>query len=104
MAELQKVRRVIKKFDASAPHETMLVIDAVTGQNALVQARQFREAIQVTGLTITKLDGTAKGGIIFAMAKQLALPIRFIGIGEGADDLRVFEAMPFIDALLSHES
>lgn len=104
MAELQKVRRVISKLDASAPHETMLVIDAVTGQNALVQAKQFRSAIQVTSLTITKLDGTAKGGIIFAMAKQLALPIRFIGVGEGIDDLRVFETTPFVEALLSRDT
>jgi fused signal recognition particle receptor len=104
MAELQKVRRVINKLDATAPHEIMLVIDAVTGQNALVQAKQFRSAIQVTGLTLTKLDGTAKGGIIFAMAKQLALPIRFIGIGEGVDDLRIFEATPFIEALLSRDT
>lgn len=104
MAELQKVRRVINKLDASAPHETMLVIDAVTGQNALVQAKQFRAAIQVTSLTITKLDGTAKGGIIFAMAKQLALPIRFIGIGEGIDDLRIFETTPFVEALLSRDT
>lgn len=104
MAELQKVRRVINKLDASAPHETMLVIDAVTGQNALVQAKQFRESVQITGLTITKLDGTAKGGIILAMAKQLALPIRFIGIGEGIEDLRVFEAIPFIEALLGRDT
>lgn len=104
MAELQKVRRVIKKLDPEAPHETLLVIDAVTGQNALVQAKQFQASVAVTGLTLTKLDGTAKGGIIFTIAQQLGLPIRFIGIGEGAEDLRVFEATPFIDALLSREA
>jgi len=101
MEELKKVRRVINKLDPAAPHETLLVIDAGIGQNALVQAKQFHQAIGVTGLTLTKLDGTAKGGIVFAMAKQTGLPIRFIGVGEQADDLRRFEAASFVDALLT---
>ena len=100
MEELKKVRRVIKKLDADAPHETLLVIDAGTGQNALVQARQFTEAIGVSGLILTKLDGTAKGGIIFAIAHSLGIPIRFLGVGEGLDDLRDFNARDFVDALL----
>ncbi|KHD06470.1 cell division protein FtsY [Candidatus Thiomargarita nelsonii] len=101
MEELKKVRRVINKLDPAAPHETLLVIDAGIGQNALVQAKQFHQAVGVTGLTLTKLDGTAKGGIVFAMAKQTGLPIRFIGVGEQADDLRRFEATSFVDALLT---
>jgi fused signal recognition particle receptor len=101
MEELKKVRRVINKIDPMAPHETMLVIDASIGQNALVQVKQFHQAVKVTGLTITKLDGTAKGGIIFAIAKQTGLPIRFIGVGEQVDDLRQFEATSFVEALLS---
>ncbi|MDH5192001.1 MAG: signal recognition particle-docking protein FtsY, partial [Gammaproteobacteria bacterium] len=100
MEELKKIKRVIGKLDATAPHETMLVVDASTGQNALTQARQFNESIGITGLTISKLDGTAKGGIVFAMAKQLGLPIRFIGVGEGIEDLRVFDAEQFVEALL----
>ena len=101
MEELKKVRRVITKLDDSAPHETLLVLDAGTGQNALAQARQFHEALGLTGIALTKLDGTAKGGIIFAIAQQLVLPIRFIGVGEGIDDLREFHAGEFIDALFS---
>jgi fused signal recognition particle receptor len=101
MEELKKVRRVINKLDPAAPHETMLVIDAGIGQNALVQAKQFHQAIGVTGLTLSKLDGTAKGGIVFAIAKQTGLPIRFIGVGEQVDDLRRFEAASFVEALLS---
>ncbi|MEN8215708.1 MAG: signal recognition particle-docking protein FtsY [Pseudomonadota bacterium] len=101
MEELKKVRRVINKLDPAAPHETMLVIDAGIGQNALVQAKQFHQAIGVTGLTLSKLDGTAKGGIVFAIAKQTGLPIRFIGVGEQVDDLRRFEAANFVEALLS---
>lgn len=101
MEELKKVRRVINKLDATAPHETMLVIDASMGQNALQQAKQFHEAIGLTGITLTKLDGTAKGGIIFAIADQLKLPIRFIGVGEGIDDLKPFKADEFIDALFT---
>jgi fused signal recognition particle receptor len=104
MEELKKVRRVMGKLDETAPHEVMLVLDAGIGQNAIVQAKQFREAVQVSGITLTKLDGTAKGGVIFAIAKQLGLPIRFIGIGEGIDDLRVFEAKDFVDALLYRDS
>ncbi|WP_111412848.1 signal recognition particle-docking protein FtsY [Billgrantia lactosivorans] len=99
MEELKKVHRVMGKLDASAPHEVMLVLDAGTGQNALSQASTFNEAVPVTGITLTKLDGTAKGGIIFALAKQLGTPIRFIGVGEGLDDLRPFEARDFVDAL-----
>nr|VFJ87760.1 MAG: fused signal recognition particle receptor [Candidatus Kentron sp. H]VFJ89502.1 MAG: fused signal recognition particle receptor [Candidatus Kentron sp. H]VFJ96154.1 MAG: fused signal recognition particle receptor [Candidatus Kentron sp. H] len=101
MEELKKVRRVMTKLDDSAPHETLLVLDAGTGQNALVQARQFHEALGLTGVALTKLDGTAKGGIILAIAQQLALPIRFIGVGEGIDDLRPFDAGEFVDALFA---
>jgi fused signal recognition particle receptor len=99
MEELKKVKRVIAKVDASAPHEVMLVIDASTGQNALNQARQFREAVDVSGITLTKLDGTAKGGIVFALAEQLHIPVRFIGVGESIDDLRPFDAQQFTEAL-----
>ena len=99
MEELKKVRRVVNKLDPTAPHETLLVIDAGTGQNALAQAREFNEAVGVTGIALTKLDGTAKGGIIFAIADRLALPIRFVGVGEGLDDLHDFEAHAFVDAL-----
>ena len=99
MEELKKVKRVIQKPDGEAPHEVMLVLDAGTGQNALVQAKQFQAAVGVSGITLTKLDGTAKGGIIFAIAHQLGLPIRFIGVGEGIEDLRPFEAEAFVKAL-----
>ena len=99
MDELSKIRRVLSKFDDSAPHEVMLVLDAGTGQNAISQAMLFQEAVNVSGLTIAKLDGTAKGGVIFAIAKQLKLPIRFIGVGEQLDDLQPFVAREFIDAL-----
>lgn len=99
MEELGKVKRVMGKLDPSAPHEVMLVLDAGTGQNALNQAQQFHEAVGVTGLTLTKLDGTAKGGIVFAIAAKMQLPIRFIGVGEKIDDLRAFEAEPFVKAL-----
>ena len=101
MEELKKVVRVMTKLDPSAPHEVMLVLDAGTGQNALAQADQFRQWVGVTGITLTKLDGTAKGGVIFAIAKKLGLPIRFIGVGEAAEDLRPFEAKQFIDALFA---
>lgn len=104
MQELQKVKRVLGKIDADAPHEVMLVIDATTGQNALNQAEQFNASVALTGITITKLDGTAKGGIIFAIAKKLGLPIRFIGVGEGIDDLRPFVAGEFIDALFAEQN
>ena len=100
MDELAKVRRVIDKQLPGAPHEVLLVLDGGTGQNALNQARQFHEALGVTGLTITKLDGTAKGGVLFALATRLGLPIRFIGVGESAADLRPFNAADFVDAIL----
>ncbi|MFL1547666.1 signal recognition particle-docking protein FtsY [Pseudomonas sp. D47] len=101
MEELKKVRRVISKLDAEAPHEVLLVLDAGTGQNAISQAKQFNQTVQLTGLALTKLDGTAKGGVIFALAKQFGLPIRYIGVGEGIDDLRTFEAEPFVQALFA---
>ena len=103
MEELKKVKRVMAKLDAEAPHEIMLVLDAGTGQNALSQAVQFNEAVGITGITLTKLDGTAKGGIIFAIAKKTGLPIRYIGVGETIDDLRPFQAEEFVDALLGRE-
>lgn len=99
MNELSKVVRVMKKLDDAAPHEVMLVLDAGTGQNALSQAQVFQQAVGVSGITLTKLDGTAKGGIVFAIARQLQLPIRFIGVGEQAEDLRSFDAETFVDAL-----
>ncbi|MFW0757103.1 signal recognition particle-docking protein FtsY [Pseudomonas sp. H11T01] len=101
MEELKKVRRVISKLDADAPHEVLLVLDAGTGQNAISQAKQFHQTVELTGLALTKLDGTAKGGVIFALAKQFGLPIRYIGVGEGIDDLRTFEAEPFVQALFA---
>ena len=100
MDELGKIRRVLGKIDAEAPHEVLMVIDGTTGQNAIAQVRHFREAIGVSGLVVTKLDGTAKGGIVFALAREFGLPIRFIGLGEGAEDLRVFDAQAFVDGLL----
>lgn len=99
MEELRKIKRIIGKLDSSAPHEILLVVDAGTGQNAISQARQFNEAVGLTGIALTKLDGTAKGGVIFALAEQFAIPIRFIGIGEGIDDLQDFDADRFIEAL-----
>lgn len=103
MDELKKVKRVLSKLDASAPHETLLVLDASAGQNALHQAEQFSQAVGVTGLALTKLDGTAKGGIAFAVAEKLGIPFRYIGIGEGIEDLRSFQAEMFVEALLSSE-
>lgn len=103
MEELAKVKRVMAKLDDSAPHEVLLVLDAGTGQNALSQAGHFKEAAGVTGLALTKLDGTAKGGIIFALSKQHGLPVRYIGVGEGIDDLQPFQATSFIDALFGTE-
>ncbi|HEY8541510.1 MAG TPA: signal recognition particle-docking protein FtsY, partial [Pseudothermotoga sp.] len=100
MEELRKVHRVINKVVEGAPHEVLLVIDATTGQNGLVQARIFKEMVNVTGVVITKLDGTAKGGIALAIKKELGLPIKFIGIGEDVEDLRPFNAREFVDALL----
>jgi fused signal recognition particle receptor len=99
MEELKKVVRVMRKLDPQAPHEVMLVLDAGTGQNALSQAEHFQQWVGVTGIALTKLDGTAKGGIIFAIAKKLGLPIRYIGVGEGVEDLRPFQAEQFINAL-----
>ncbi len=99
MEELKKVKRVMGKLDDSAPHEVLLVLDAGTGQNALNQAEQFHQAVEVSGIALTKLDGTAKGGIIFAIAKKMWIPIRFIGVGETIDDLRVFDSGEFIEAL-----
>lgn len=104
MAELEKVVRVVKKLDQNAPHETLLVLDAGTGQNAIRQVEEFTRAVSLTGLALTKLDGTAKGGILFALAKQSGLPIRFIGVGEGIDDLQPFEASTFVDALFGSDS
>jgi fused signal recognition particle receptor len=100
MEELTKIARVLKKLDPEAPHEVMLVVDATTGQNALNQAVQFHRAVGLTGITLTKLDGTAKGGIVFAIAERLKVPIRFIGVGEQIEDLRPFDADEFLDALL----
>lgn len=99
MDELKKIVRVIKKIDPDAPHEAMLVVDGGTGQNALQQAIHFNQAVSLSGVTITKLDGTAKGGILFAIADKLQIPIRYIGVGEGIDDLRPFDAVQFVDAL-----
>jgi fused signal recognition particle receptor len=101
MEELKKVRRSIDKAMPGAPHETLLVVDATTGQNALRQAEMFHEAVGITGIALTKLDGTAKGGIIFAIRKGLGIPVRLIGIGEGIDDLRDFEPKEFVEALFS---
>jgi fused signal recognition particle receptor len=99
MDELKKVKKVLQKIDKDAPHEIMLVLDAGIGQNALNQTKQFNEAVGITGITITKLDGTAKGGILFAIARELQIPFRYIGIGERADDLRSFDATLFVDAI-----
>ncbi|WP_110655240.1 signal recognition particle-docking protein FtsY [Salinicola halimionae] len=104
MEELKKVQRVMAKLDATAPHEVMLVLDAGTGQNAISQATTFDEAIPVTGITLTKLDGTAKGGIIFALAKKTGIPIRFIGVGESLEDLRPFDAQTFVKALFDRDA
>ncbi len=104
MDELRKVKRVLTKIDDSAPHETMIVLDGGTGQNALSQAEQFNDAMNLDGLVVTKLDGTAKGGVVFAIAEKMGLPIRFIGVGEKVADLEVFEATRFVDALMNKES
>jgi fused signal recognition particle receptor len=103
MDELKKIKRVLGKLDASAPHEVLLVLDGGTGQNALSQLAHFRDAVGVTGLVITKLDGTAKGGVLVAIAKKTGLPIRYIGVGEAIDDLQEFRASEFVDALLPTE-
>jgi fused signal recognition particle receptor len=100
MDELGKIARVIGKLDPEAPHEVLMVIDGTTGQNAVNQVRQFHQAIGVTGLVVTKLDGTARGGVVFALAREFGLPIRFIGLGEGIGDLRVFDPAAYVDGLL----
>ncbi len=100
MEELKKVKRIVSRELPGAPHETLLVLDGNTGQNALVQARMFHEAIGVTGIVLTKLDGTSKGGIVFAINKELGIPVKFVGIGEAIEDLREFEPREFVDALL----
>ncbi len=104
MDELAKMKRVVGRHDASAPHEIMLVLDASQGQNALVQAEKFHEALGLTGITVTKLDGSAKGGILFAIANRLQVPVRFIGIGEAVDDMQPFNASDFVNALLTSGS
>lgn len=103
MEELKKIVRVLQKIDPAAPHEVMLTLDAGTGQNALNQAKVFNDAVQLSGISLTKLDGTAKGGVIFAIANQFSLPIRYIGVGEGIDDLRVFNSQDFIRALFNKD-
>jgi fused signal recognition particle receptor len=103
MQELQKVHRVMDKKLSGAPHETLLVLDAITGMNALSQAREFHKAVKLTGLIITKLDGTSKGGIVVAIQRELALPIKFVGLGEQADDLQPFDAKQFAEALFSEK-
>ena len=101
MAELQKISRVIKKLDPTAPHEVLLVLDATTGQNAIQQVATFKEMVEVTGLVVTKLDGSARGGVLVALAEKFGLPVHAIGIGEGVEDLRPFEAQDFADSLLA---
>ena len=101
MEELKKVHRVIGKASPGAPSEVLLVLDATTGQNGLVQAKKFKEAVDVTGIVLTKLDGTAKGGIIFAIVKELGIPVRYVGVGEKEDDLKPFDSREFVNALLS---
>lgn len=104
MDELKKIKRVMSRIDPSAPHEILLVLDASQGQNALQQAKLFNEALGVTGIVLTKLDGTAKGGIVFAIASELKLPIRYIGVGEGVEDFAAFDAAAFVDALLKRDA
>lgn len=103
MEELKKIKRVVAKLDAAAPHEVMLVLDAGIGQNAVAQALEFHQAVGLTGITVTKLDGTAKGGVLLSVAKRLGIPIRFIGVGEGIEDLREFHAREFVGALFDDE-
>jgi fused signal recognition particle receptor len=100
MEELKKVKRILARELPGAPHETLLVLDGNTGQNALVQAKMFNEAVGITGIVLTKLDGTSRGGIVFAIAKELEIPVKFIGIGEAVEDLRSFDPREFVDALL----
>jgi fused signal recognition particle receptor len=101
MEELKKIGRVLDKRLAGAPHEVLLVLDATTGQNALQQVKQFTSAVEVTGLVLTKLDGTAKGGIVLAISQELKVPVKFIGVGEKIDDLQVFDRGAFVDALFA---
>jgi len=103
MEELKKVVRILQKLDQEAPHEVLLILDSGLGQNAINQAKVFHEAVKISGIVLTKLDGTAKGGVIFNIAKTLRIPIRFVGLGEGIEDLKLFEAVPFVTALLSLE-
>lgn len=104
MEELKKIKRVLQKLDPSAPQETMLVLDASIGQNALNQAKQFHEAVGVTGISMTKLDGTAKGGILFSIANELDIPFRYVGIGEGIEDLKPFDAAQFVSAIFNDDN
>ena len=101
MEELRKIRRVIQKVDPAAPHEVLLAIDASTGQNGLQQARQFGASVGVTGLILTKLDGTAKGGIVLAIPRELNIPVKFIGVGEGIEDIEPFDRAAFVEALFT---
>ena len=103
MDELKKIKRVLHKLNIDAPHETLLVLDASVGQNALNQARQFHQSVGLTGIVMTKLDGTAKGGILFAIAHELGIPFRYIGVGEGIDDLRTFDAQQLIEAMFQDD-
>lgn len=103
MDELKKIKRVMQKLDVDAPHEIMLVLDASIGQNALNQVRQFNQAVGLTGITMTKLDGTAKGGILFAIANELKIPFRYLGVGEGIDDLQPFDASQFVNVIFNHD-
>ena len=104
MDELKKIKRAMQKIEPHSPHEVLLVLEAGTGQNALKQATEFHQALNVTGLCITKLDGTAKGGIVLAIADKLKLPIRFVGVGEAVEDLRVFDAYRYASALLGRDA
>ena len=101
MEELRKMQRVLSRELPGAPHEVLLVLDATVGQNALSQARQFREAVGVTGIALTKLDGTARGGIVVAISEQLGIPVRLVGVGEAVEDLQDFQAQAFVDALFA---
>jgi fused signal recognition particle receptor len=104
MAELQKIQRVLKKLDDTAPHDVLLVLDATTGQNAHAQVETFKELVQVSGLALTKLDGSARGGVMVALAEKFGLPVHAVGVGEGLDDLRPFEARDFANSLMGIEN
>jgi fused signal recognition particle receptor len=103
MQELEKISRVMKKVHETAPHEVFLVLDATTGQNAIVQAKEFLKVSQLSGIVLTKLDGTAKGGVVIAIAAELGIPVRYIGVGEKIHDLQAFDAMKFVEALFGNE-